>query len=109
MVSSTTFAGDAGMTTDKLIERLRKEALERGGLHLYATPLGVLILEAADSLSAYAAREKQMREALENMATQKTVAEMTPELVPHADFEGAFDTMVKLARAALDTMQRERE
>ena len=48
-----------------------------------------------------AAREKVLREALEDIAKQKLQSELDEEQLEHGDFYGAYDAIVGVARAAL--------
>jgi hypothetical protein len=71
------------------------------------------VVRAADALRDHlrlalsAARERDaLREALQKIASQKMVEAIGPDDFENGDFEGAYDTMIGVARTAL-AMNRE--
>jgi hypothetical protein len=72
-----------------LVERLRDAEHRGAALH------GEDLIAAAD-------RIEQLEAALREIARQHTLEEMAPEDYCDGDFEGAYDHMVKIARAVLE-------
>jgi hypothetical protein len=70
---------------------------------------GHFFTKAAKEVDALVSEVERLREALKDIAHQKTQAELERDLEPDqfdgADFEGAYDAMIEVARAALTQEQ----
>lgn len=58
-------------------------------------------MELKNQLHTYAKALLRFEEIFGNIAMQKTTKEMDADELEDADFEGAYDTMIEMARAAL--------
>lgn len=62
-----------------------------------------------DIILALRAENERLRVALEDIAKQMINAEMDEQQHRYADYEGAYETMIKIARAALSEPTRSGE
>ena len=66
-------------------------------------------LEGWAIILALRARVAKLEEALKDIGKQMINAEMDEQQHRYADFEGAYETMIKVARAALKDTPKENE